>query len=139
MLVGVGTSGPLRLDLQTDGPHFLVAGTTGSGKSELLRTLAVGLVGHYPPDRVNLLFIDFKGGSGLRPLAGPEPTASGCSRISTSVKWRARSYHCGRKYAAGKSSLTRTGQPTSLPTNRFNPRRRRCPIWCLSSTNSECW
>ncbi|MDD1477037.1 FtsK/SpoIIIE domain-containing protein [Arthrobacter sp. H16F315] len=69
VLVGVGTSGPLWLDLQTDGPHFLVAGTTGSGKSELLRTLAVGLVGHYPPDRVNLLFIDFKGGSGLRPLA----------------------------------------------------------------------
>ena len=53
-----------------DGPHFLVAGTTGSGKSEFLRTLAAALAAAHPPDRVNLLFIDFKGGSGLRPLAG---------------------------------------------------------------------
>lgn len=68
--VGIGSSGPLRLDLQADGPHFLVAGTTGSGKSEFLRTLAAALAAAHPPDRVNLLFIDFKGGSGLRPLAG---------------------------------------------------------------------
>ena len=47
-----------------------MAGTTGSGKSEFLRTLAAALAAAHPPDRVNLLFIDFKGGSGLRPLAG---------------------------------------------------------------------
>ena len=70
VLVGTGSSGPLRLDLQADGPHFLVAGTTGSGKSEFLRTLAAALAATHPPDRINLLFIDFKGGSGLRPLAG---------------------------------------------------------------------
>ena len=70
VLVGIGSSGPLRLDLQADGPHFLVAGTTGSGKSEFLRTLAAALAATHPPDRINLLFIDFKGGSGLRPLAG---------------------------------------------------------------------
>ena len=69
-VVGVGRSGPLRLDLMADGPHVLVAGTTGSGKSEFLRTLAAALAAAHPPDRVNLLFIDFKGGSGLRPLAG---------------------------------------------------------------------
>ena len=70
VVVGVGSSGPLQLDLQADGPHFLVAGTTGSGKSEFLRTLAAALAAAHPPGRVNLLFIDFKGGSGLRPLAG---------------------------------------------------------------------
>ncbi|BCW67729.1 hypothetical protein NicSoilB4_24920 [Arthrobacter sp. NicSoilB4] len=70
VVVGVGGSGPLRLDLQADGPHFLVAGTTGSGKSEFLRTLAAALAAAHPPGRINLLFIDFKGGSGLRPLAG---------------------------------------------------------------------
>ena len=70
VLVGLGSSGPLCLDLQVDGPHFLVAGTTGSGKSEFLRTLAAALAAVYPPDRLNLLFIDFKGGSCLRPLAG---------------------------------------------------------------------
>lgn len=68
--VGIGRSGPLRLDLQADGPHFLVAGSTGSGKSEFLRTFAAALAAAHPPDRINLLFIDFKGGSGLRPLTG---------------------------------------------------------------------
>jgi S-DNA-T family DNA segregation ATPase FtsK/SpoIIIE len=68
--VGTGSLGTLRIDLKADGPHFLVAGTTGSGKSELLRTLAAGLAASHPPDRVTLLFIDFKGGSGLGPLTG---------------------------------------------------------------------
>ncbi|MFP3459404.1 FtsK/SpoIIIE domain-containing protein [Arthrobacter globiformis] len=56
------------LDLEADGPHVLVAGTTGSGKSELLRTITAGLALSYPPDRVNVIFFDFKGGSGLSPL-----------------------------------------------------------------------
>ncbi|KRE79893.1 hypothetical protein ASG71_07595 [Arthrobacter sp. Soil763] len=67
--VGIAASGPLLLDLLADGPHLLVAGTTGSGKSEFLRTLVAGLAASYPPYAVNLLFIDFKGGSGLGPLA----------------------------------------------------------------------
>ncbi|MDP9692733.1 UNVERIFIED_ORG: S-DNA-T family DNA segregation ATPase FtsK/SpoIIIE [Arthrobacter globiformis] len=58
------------LDLEADGPHVLVAGTTGAGKSELLRTITAGLALCYPPDRVNVLFFDFKGGSGLSPLTG---------------------------------------------------------------------
>lgn len=57
-------------DLQKDGPHVLIAGTTGSGKSELLRTMTTALALSYPPDRINFLFIDFKGGSGLGPLQG---------------------------------------------------------------------
>lgn len=68
--LGIGTAGSVVLDLQSDGPHLLVAGTTGSGKSELLRSLVVSLALCYPPDRVNFIFIDFKGGSGLGPLAG---------------------------------------------------------------------
>ena len=68
--LGLAATGPQTLDLQADGPHLLVAGTTGSGKSELLRTLVVALALNHPPDRVNFLFVDFKGGSGLGPLAG---------------------------------------------------------------------
>ena len=68
--LGLQATGPLTLDLQTDGPHLLVAGTTGSGKSELLRSLTLALAVSHPPDRVNFLFVDFKGGSGLGPLAG---------------------------------------------------------------------
>lgn len=64
--VGTGDNGrPLLLDLARDGPHALVAGTTGSGKSELLRSLVTGLALLNPPSRVNLLLIDYKGGSTL--------------------------------------------------------------------------
>ena len=68
--IGMSAQGPRMLDLESDGPHLLVAGTTGSGKSELLRSLAAGLALSFPPDVVNLLFFDFKGGSGLGPLTG---------------------------------------------------------------------
>lgn len=66
--LGLSSSGAQCLDLEADGPHLLVAGTTGSGKSELLRSLAMALALSHPPDRVNFLFVDFKGGSGLGPL-----------------------------------------------------------------------
>jgi S-DNA-T family DNA segregation ATPase FtsK/SpoIIIE len=68
--LGRSARGVRDLDLEADGPHVLVAGTTGSGKSELLRTITAGLALCYPPDRVNVLFFDFKGGSGLSPLTG---------------------------------------------------------------------
>jgi S-DNA-T family DNA segregation ATPase FtsK/SpoIIIE len=68
--IGRGLEGIRTLDLQNDGPHLLVAGTTGSGKSELLRSLTVALALSYAPDRINFLFVDFKGGSGLGPLTG---------------------------------------------------------------------
>ena len=68
--IGQTADGNRCLDLQTDGPHFLVAGTTGSGKSELLRSITAALALSHPPDRINFLFVDFKGGSGLAPLQG---------------------------------------------------------------------
>ncbi|WP_018602898.1 type VII secretion protein EccCa [Mycobacterium sp. 155] len=45
------------------GPHGMLIGTTGSGKSEFLRTLILSLVATHDPDQVNLLLTDFKGGS----------------------------------------------------------------------------
>ncbi|HEY3728743.1 MAG TPA: FtsK/SpoIIIE domain-containing protein [Solirubrobacteraceae bacterium] len=55
--------GPLDIDLVRDGPHGLVAGTTGAGKSELLRSLVASLATDYAPARVNFVLIDYKGGS----------------------------------------------------------------------------
>ena len=69
-VLGKGQRGQLTFDFKLDGPHLLVAGTTGSGKSELLRTLVASLALSESPDRTTFLFFDFKGGSGLRPLAG---------------------------------------------------------------------
>ncbi|BBZ26921.1 type VII secretion protein EccC [Mycolicibacterium madagascariense] len=45
------------------GPHGLCVGATGSGKSEFLRTLALGLVTTHAPDELNLVLVDFKGGA----------------------------------------------------------------------------
>nr|WP_306422886.1 FtsK/SpoIIIE domain-containing protein [Paenarthrobacter aurescens] len=69
-VLGRGRNGMLAFDFKHDGPHLLIAGTTGSGKSELLRTLVASMGLKYPPDHTTFLFFDFKGGSGLRPLAG---------------------------------------------------------------------
>lgn len=62
-LVGRTTTGPLHLDLLADGPHALVGGTTGSGKSELLQTWVAALAVTHSPARVNFLLVDYKGGA----------------------------------------------------------------------------
>ena len=62
-LLGQASGGPLTLDLRSDGPHALVGGTTGSGKSELLQTWALALAAAHSPERVTFLFVDYKGGS----------------------------------------------------------------------------
>ena len=69
--LGVGTGRrTVAVDLVADGPHALVAGTTGAGKSELLTTLVLALALTHPPDRLAILLVDFKGGTGLGPVAG---------------------------------------------------------------------
>ncbi|MCM4081101.1 FtsK/SpoIIIE domain-containing protein [Paractinoplanes hotanensis] len=60
--IGVTEEGPLSLDLLADGPHGLVVGTTGAGKSELLRTVVAALACAYPPDVLTFMLVDFKGG-----------------------------------------------------------------------------
>jgi len=61
--LGVGDDGVAGVDLVTDGPHALVAGTTGAGKSELLRTWVVALATLHPPTAVTFVLVDYKGGS----------------------------------------------------------------------------
>jgi DNA segregation ATPase FtsK/SpoIIIE, S-DNA-T family len=61
--LGVSLDGVIELDLVADGPHGLIAGTTGSGKSELLRTMVCGLATVVPPDQLQFLLVDYKGGS----------------------------------------------------------------------------
>ena len=68
-VLGAGQGGQVTFDFKLDGPHLLVAGTTGSGKSELLRTLVASIALTHSPDHTTFLFFDFKGGSGLQPLA----------------------------------------------------------------------
>ncbi|MGL3805826.1 FtsK/SpoIIIE domain-containing protein [Paeniglutamicibacter sp. R2-26] len=69
-VVGDADGLPLELDLLRHGPHLVVAGTTGSGKSELLRTLVLGLAREHGPHELAFMLVDFKGGATLAPLAG---------------------------------------------------------------------
>ena len=61
----IGSAGvdAMQLDLRSQGPHALVGGTTGSGKSEFLQAWVLGMAAEYSPDRVTFLFVDYKGGS----------------------------------------------------------------------------
>ncbi|MGH3855240.1 MAG: FtsK/SpoIIIE domain-containing protein, partial [Pseudonocardiaceae bacterium] len=67
--IGVTTDGALRIDLVADGPHGLVVGAAGSGKSELLRTAIAGLATAADPDHVTFLLVDPRGNRALDPCA----------------------------------------------------------------------
>jgi DNA segregation ATPase FtsK/SpoIIIE, S-DNA-T family len=60
---GIGEDGPVELDLREDGPHGLIGGTTGAGKSELLRSLVAGMAARVDPDHLVFVLVDYKGGS----------------------------------------------------------------------------
>lgn len=64
--VGLGSAGPVHLDLRHDGPHALVGGTTGAGKSELLQTVVAALAASVPPERLTFLLVDYKGGAAFK-------------------------------------------------------------------------
>ncbi|MGC5013651.1 FtsK/SpoIIIE domain-containing protein [Streptosporangium sp. DT93] len=65
-LIGVGPEGPFSVDLSRDGPHALIAGTTGAGKSELLQTLICSLATANRPDEMTFVLIDYKGGAAFK-------------------------------------------------------------------------
>ncbi|SNX98422.1 DNA segregation ATPase FtsK/SpoIIIE, S-DNA-T family [Geodermatophilus sabuli] len=67
--LGRTAEGEIVIDLCRQGPHVLVAGTTGSGKSELLQTLIAGLALGHPPDRCSFLLVDYKGGAAFAEAA----------------------------------------------------------------------
>lgn len=62
--IGKNEHGAIYLDLyeKADGPHMLVAGTTGSGKSETIITYLIGLCMKFSPMDLNLMLVDMKGG-----------------------------------------------------------------------------
>lgn len=73
--IGIGDSGALvHLDIKESaqqgmGPHGLVIGATGSGKSEFLRTLVLGLTMTHSSEQLNLVLVDFKGGATFAGMA----------------------------------------------------------------------
>ncbi|TFE37098.1 cell division protein FtsK [Streptomyces sp. ICN441] len=68
-VLGTGYDGDFAVDLVRDGPHALIAGTTGSGKSELLQTLVATLAVVNRPDEMTFVLVDYKGGSAFAECA----------------------------------------------------------------------
>ncbi|MGN6220170.1 MAG: FtsK/SpoIIIE domain-containing protein [Microbacterium sp.] len=68
-VIGRAGAEPFAVDLVHDGPHAVVAGVTGSGKSELLITWILSLCATRPADEVTFLLADFKGGTAFDALA----------------------------------------------------------------------
>jgi S-DNA-T family DNA segregation ATPase FtsK/SpoIIIE len=66
-VVGMAAGGePLTVSLRGDGPHALVGGMTGSGKSELLQSLVASLAVAHSPRSLNFLLVDYKGGAAFK-------------------------------------------------------------------------
>ena len=68
-MIGECYDGPFGIDLARDGPHALIAGTTGAGKSELLQTLIASLACANRPDAMTFVLVDYKGGSAFAACA----------------------------------------------------------------------
>jgi S-DNA-T family DNA segregation ATPase FtsK/SpoIIIE len=82
-----------------DGVHGLAAGTTGSGKSELLLTIITGLAVNYDPSIVNFVLVDYKGGAAFEPFR----TLPHCVDIVTNLQGMAGA----RTFIALRAELNR--------------------------------
>ena len=80
-VIGSDASGAVAIDLAGDGPHAVVGGTTGSGKSELLVSWLLGMAATRSPDELSLLLVDFKGGTSF----GALPTLPHCVGLVTDL------------------------------------------------------
>jgi DNA segregation ATPase FtsK/SpoIIIE, S-DNA-T family len=87
--IGVGAAGPLEIDLVEHGPHALIAGTSGAGKSELLQSAIAALIANHPPTRLNLLFIDYKGGASSNVFQAAPHTVGYVTNLGADLAMRA--------------------------------------------------
>ena len=89
VVIGVGFDGPFRLDIRKDGPHALIAGTTGSGKSELLQTIVASLAVANSPEQLTFVLVDYKGGSAFKDCAQLPHTVGMVTDLDTHLVSRA--------------------------------------------------
>jgi len=88
-VVGESIDGAFSVDLSADGPHALIAGTTGSGKSELLQTLVASLAVANRPDEMNFVLVDYKGGAAFKDCVDLPHTVGMVTDLDTHLVERA--------------------------------------------------
>jgi S-DNA-T family DNA segregation ATPase FtsK/SpoIIIE len=88
-VVGESIDGAFAIDISADGPHALIAGTTGSGKSELLQTLVAALAVANRPDEMNFVLIDYKGGAAFKDCVDLPHTVGMVTDLDTHLVERA--------------------------------------------------
>jgi S-DNA-T family DNA segregation ATPase FtsK/SpoIIIE len=124
-VIGVAADGVVDIDLVRDGPHALLAGTTGAGKSELLRGLVAGLALGSSPDHLTFVLVDYKGGSTFDACADLPHVVGVVTDLDEHLANRAlRSLHAELRRreqllrgvgAADLSAYRRGGAPDVLP------------------------
>ncbi|NYD87964.1 FtsK/SpoIIIE domain-containing protein [Cellulomonas oligotrophica] len=124
-VVGAGADGDFVLDLREQGPHALVGGTTGSGKSEFLQSWVLAMAATHSPDRVTFLLVDYKGGAAFADCVHlphcvglvTDLTPHLVRRALTSLRaeLRRREKLLAAKGAKDLLTLERTGDPDTPP------------------------
>ncbi|MGH3279729.1 MAG: FtsK/SpoIIIE domain-containing protein, partial [Trebonia sp.] len=125
-IVGSAADGPHALDLRLHGPHALVGGTTGSGKSELLQTWILAMAAAHSPQRVTFLLVDYKGGSAFRECVHLPHTVGLVTDLSPPLVRRAlrslgaeltyREQLFAAKRVKDLQELEKTGDPQAPPS-----------------------
>ncbi len=129
-VIGVGAEGrPVTVDLTRDGPHALVAGTTGSGKSELLQTLVASLAATYPPDALAFVLVDYKGGAAFRGCAALPHTVGVVTDLDAPLTARALASLSAEVRPSRDRCWPPSAPPTWPSTRRGGAGVRRCPGW----------
>ncbi|MER7811916.1 FtsK/SpoIIIE domain-containing protein [Streptomyces sp900116325] len=107
-VLGVGYDGEFAVDLVRDGPHALIAGTTGAGKSELLQTLVATLAVVNRPDEMTFVLIDYKGGSAFAECANLPHTVGLVTDLDSQLVERAL-VSLGAELRRRETQLAQTG------------------------------
>ena len=125
-VVGSSAGGAMVLDLREHGPHALVGGTTGSGKSEFLQSWILGMALEHSPARVTFLFVDYKGGAAFAECVNLPHCVGLVTDLSPQLVQRAlaslnaelhhREELLNRKRAKDLIELEKAGDPEAPPS-----------------------